>query len=216
MYKLVVFDLDGTLADSLEDLADAVNVGLSANGFPIHSVDAYRQMVGSGRLNLIKRAVAPVTDEDAVMAVLNKYDEYYKEHSIDKTCAYNGVEKLLKALSDKGIVTAVLSNKPDEFVGKILNKLFPDHIFKFAWGKKSEYEIKPCPDALLAIMEMTNVKREECIYVGDSNVDCFTAHNAGVKCCGVSWGFRGKDELVSAGADVIIDTPMELLEKFDI
>ena len=216
MYKLIVFDLDGTLANTLEDLANATNKGLENHNFPTHSVESYRKMVGSGIINLVKRAIAPVTDEEVVMAVKKDFDQYYKEHSIDKTCAYEGTPELLNALAERGIMTAVLSNKPDEFVGKILKKIFPNHGFTFAWGKKPEYQIKPSPEALNAIIEMTNTPKDQCLYVGDSDVDCFTAQNAGVKCCGVSWGFRGKEELISAGADIIIDTPLEMLEKIDI
>ena len=123
---------------------------------------------------------------------------------------------MLLELSKRGIATAVLSNKPDEFVEKILKKIFPNHNFTYAWGKKPEYKIKPSPDALNAILTLTGFSRNECIYVGDSDVDCFTAQNAGVKCCGVSWGFRGREELENAGADEVIDAPLQLIEKFGL
>ncbi|MGN1132764.1 MAG: HAD family hydrolase [Ruminococcus sp.] len=216
MYKIVIFDLDGTLANTLIDLADATNVGLAKAGLPAHPVEKYKKMVGGGVLNLVKRAMSPVEDEKLFDIVKNGFDEYYKEHSIDKTCAYEGTEELLNELSKKGIATAVLSNKPDEFVAKILKKIYPDHSFAYAWGKKPEYNTKPDPEALNAILSLTGFEKEECIYVGDSNVDCFTAQNAGVKCCGVSWGFRGREELENAGADHVIDEPLQLIEKFGL
>lgn len=216
MYKIVIFDLDGTLANTIDDLADATNVGLTMAGLPTHPVEKYKQMVGSGIVNLVKRAMKPVEDEKVFEIVKNGFDEYYKEHSIDKTSAYEGTEELLNELSKRGIETAVLSNKPDEFVAKILKKIFPNHNFTYAWGKKPEYKIKPSPDALNAILTLTGFSRNECIYVGDSDVDCFTAQNAGVKCCGVSWGFRGREELENAGADEVIDAPLQLIEKFGL
>lgn len=216
MYKIVIFDLDGTLANTIDDLADATNVGLTKAGLPTHPVEKYKQMVGSGIVNLVKRAMKPVEDEKVFEIVKNGFDEYYKEHSIDKTSAYEGTEELLNELSKRGIETAVLSNKPDEFVAKILKKIFPNHTFAYAWGKKPEYNIKPNPEALYAILSLTGFDKDECIYVGDSNVDCFTAQNAGVKCCGVSWGFRGREELENAGADEVIDEPLQLIGKFGL
>lgn len=216
MYKLVVFDLDGTLANTLEDLANATNYGLEKAGLKTYPVEDYKQMVGSGIVNLVKRAMSPETDKKIFDIVKGGFDYYYNAHSIDKTTPYEGTEKLLNNLEEKGIKTAVLSNKPDEFVAKILAKIFPNHKFAFAWGKKPEFDIKPSPDALYAMLKELNIKKEECIYVGDSNVDCYTAQNAGVKCCGVSWGFRGRKELEEAGADVVIDNADEFLEKFSL
>lgn len=216
MYKLVVFDLDGTLANTLEDLANATNYGLEKAGLKPHPVQEYNQMVGSGAVNLMKKAMAPETDEKLFKIVKGGFDYYYNAHSIDKTVPYEGTENLLAELSKRGIKTAVLSNKPDEFVGKILAKIFPNHTFEYAWGKKPEFEIKPSPDALFAMLSNLGIEKENCIYVGDSNVDCYTAQNAGVKCCGVSWGFRGRKELEEAGADVVIDRAEEFLEKFSL
>lgn len=216
MYKIVVFDLDGTLANTLEDLATAVNVGLEKEGLPVYEVEEYKQMVGSGIANLVKKAIYPNESEEMFNSVKGSFDAYYKEHSIDKTTAYEGTEKLLDNLAKKGIKTAVLSNKPDEFVKGILDKIFPNHKFSYAWGKKPQFAVKPCPDALNAMLKLAKCEKSECIYVGDSDVDCITAKNAGVKCCGVSWGFRGRQELENAGADVVIDTADEFMEKFSL
>ncbi len=212
MYKIIIFDLDGTLANTLEDLADAVNYGLKKEGLPIHSVEEYKIMVGNGADMLIKRAIAPIDDETVFERVKGDFNTYYNKHSIDKTVAYDGISHMLAKLREKNIVTAVLSNKPDQFVSNILNKIYPQHKFEYEWGKKPEYKVKPNPEALIAMLDKAGFNREECLYVGDSNVDCYTAKNAGVKCCGVSWGFRGREELVSCGADFIIDNPMELID----
>ncbi len=212
MYKIIIFDLDGTLANTLEDLADAVNYGLKKEGLPIHSVEEYKIMVGNGADMLIKRAIAPIDDVTVFERVKGDFNTYYNKHSIVKTVAYDGISHMLAKLRKKNIVTAVLSNKPDQFVSNILNKIYPQHKFEYEWGKKPEYKVKPNPEALLAMLDKAGFKREECLYVGDSNVDCYTAKNAGVKCCGVSWGFRGREELVSCGADFIIDNPMELID----
>ena len=122
------------------------------------------------------------------------------------------VPKCLKSLQKKGVKTGVLSNKPDEFVDKMLKKAFPNHKFTQAWGQKPQYKTKPEPDALLALLNMSGVTPEECFYVGDSDVDVFTANNAGVKMAGVSWGFRGKNELMNAGAPFVADTTEELFD----
>ena len=119
---------------------------------------------------------------------------------------------MLKKLDENGIKTAVLSNKPDEFVGKILKKVYHEHTFAEAWGKKPEYKIKPDGEALLAILEKHGVSKEECIYSGDSDVDVYTAQNAGVKMAGVEWGFRGREELISTGAPIVAATAEELFD----
>ena len=216
MYKIVVFDLDGTLANTVEDLADAVNFGLENAGLHTYSVEAYKQMVGNGIVNLVKKAIYPNADEEIFDRVKSDFDFYYNAHSIEKTTAYEGTSELLKYLAEKKIMTAVLSNKPDRFVAQILSKLFPNHKFDYEWGKKEEYPIKPNPQSLFAILNKAGIEKSECLYVGDSNVDCQTAQNAGVKCCGVSWGFRGRKELEDAGADIVVDTPMEIIEEFGI
>ena len=153
--------------------------------------------------------------KDVAATTVKYIEQIYKDvHGTEKL--EKAKETMLALLEEKGIKTAVLSNKPDEFVAKILAKIFPNHKFAFAWGKKPEFDIKPSPDALYAMLKELNIKKEECIYVGDSNVDCYTAQNAGVKCCGVSWGFRGRKELEEAGADVVIDNADEFLEKFSL
>lgn len=212
-YKLVVFDLDGTLVNSLADLAIAVNSGLKKAGLPTHEVDKYKVFVGNGREKLIDRAMGEsFTNEKLRKIVKDEFDSFYKLHCNDNTAAYKNCGKMLRGLKKAGIKTAVLSNKPDEFVDEILNKTYPDFKFDTAWGKKPEYPTKPSPEALNAIIDMLGVKKSECLYIGDSDVDIFTAENAGVDMLGVEWGFRGKDELISAGAEFVAADAMEILE----
>lgn len=213
MIKIVIFDLDGTLVNSLTDLALSVNYGLSKSGINEQPVENYKKYVGNGRDLLIKRAMGKYADNNELYLTVKKdFDTHYSEHCNDNTTSYPGCLQMLALLSDKGYKTGVLSNKPHEFVGRILDKLYPDHIFTEAWGQKTEYNRKPAPDALHAILKLHNIKPCECIYIGDSDVDVFTADNAGVKMAGVSWGFRGKKELINAGAPFVADTAEELYE----
>ena len=139
------------------------------------------------------------------------FDNYYPEHLCDFTKAYDGMGEVLRELRKLKIKTAVHSNKPHAFVPQILKTLYPEHDFEIAWGHKDCFERKPSPQALNAIMEQLSCDKESTLYVGDSDVDVFTAHNAGVVVCGVEWGFRGKEELVSAGADYIAKDAENLL-----
>ena len=213
MFKIAVFDLDGTLADSLTDLAICVNLGLAAAGLPEKSVKNFKTYVGNGRAKLIWRAMDGVKDEQLFDVVEKTFNEEYALRCTDNTTAYNGCAKLLEGLKSRGIMTAVLSNKPDEFVERILRKLYPSHSFAAAWGKKPEFKPKPDGEALNALLKLCKVyDRSECIYVGDSDVDVFTAQNAGVAMAGVEWGFRGKNELICAGAPFVAASADELFE----
>lgn len=213
MFKIAVFDLDGTLADSLTDLAICVNLGLAAAGLPEKPVKNFKTYVGNGRAKLIWRAMDGVKDERLFDIVEKTFNEEYALRCTDNTTAYNGCAKLLEGLKSRGIMTAVLSNKPDEFVERILSKLYPSHSFAAAWGKKPEFKPKPDGEALNALLKLCKVyDRSECIYVGDSDVDVFTAQNAGVAMAGVEWGFRGKNELICAGAPFVAASADELFE----
>ena len=208
---MAVFDLDGTLVDSLTDLAISVNKGLKAVGLPQHPVGSYRHFVGNGRAMLVKRAMGEVSDNETLFrSVTEVFNTEYTAHCNDNTVAYEGCAEMLQTLSSQGILTAVLSNKPDEFVGRILNKLYPTHRFSEAWGQKPQYKCKPDGESLHAILSKHGILPEQCVYIGDSDVDVLTAHNAGVKMIGVSWGFRGRDELLAAGAPFVADTANQL------
>ena len=212
-YKLVVFDLDGTLVNSLTDLAIATNKGLEEAGLPQHTVDEYRYFVGNGRDMLVRRAMGEFSADDKRRDTVRRvFDSYYAEHCNDNTTAYDGCAEMLRTLSDSGVMTAVLSNKPDEFVLRILNKLYPGHHFTAMWGKKHEFPPKPDGTSLKAMLESLNVSQRDCLYIGDSDVDVFTAQNGGVDMIGVEWGFRGREELISAGADAVVSEPSEITE----
>lgn len=209
-YKLVAFDLDGTVADTLADLAASVNAALSMHGLPTYPKDAYRLFVGNGVDNLIRNVLADAYTPALAAAVKADFNAYYADHSMDYTTDYPGVASLLARLSADGVMTAVISNKPDAFVPKILHTLYPDHRFTYLSGQRAGVARKPAPDALLLLLGELGVSADETLYVGDSDVDVVFAHAAGVEVCGVSWGFRGADELRAAGADRIADTVREL------
>ncbi len=211
MIKFAVFDLDGTLVNSLTDLALSVNKGLAAAGLPEQPIENYNQFVGNGREVMIKKAMGGFSDNvkllDTVREVFNRE---YAIHCNDNTSAYEGCEELLDKLKSDDIMTAVLSNKPDEFVGRILKKVYPRHTFTEAWGQKPEYKRKPDGEALNAMLKMHGISKDECIYIGDSDVDVFTAKNADVKMAGVEWGFRGREELLNTGAEFVAKNADEL------
>lgn len=213
MYSLVVFDLDGTLCNTLSDLANAVNAALISEGLPAHPESSYNQFVGNGVNNLIKSALGDKKDDKALFLKVKAYfDFYYPQHLCDYTASYAGIGELLGELSKRGIKTAVHSNKPHIYIDTILRTLYPEHQFSIAWGQQDRFERKPSPQALDAMISELGVDKESVLYVGDSDVDVYTAHNAGIKVCGVEWGFRGKDELISVGADYIAKDANELLD----
>lgn len=211
MIKIVVFDLDGTLVNSLVDLAQNVNKGLKKAGLVEKPIENYNQYVGNGREVMIKKAMGDFAfDEKLVSIVRDTFNSEYAIHCSDNTSSYDGCEILLQKLKDKGIKTAVLSNKPDEFVEKIVKKVYPNHTFAEAWGQKSQYKRKPDGEALIAMLHIYGIKPDECMYVGDSDVDVYTAKNAGVKMAGVAWGFRGREELLETGAPYVASNTDEL------
>ena len=210
MLRLAAFDLDGTVADTLADLAAAVNHALAIRGLPTYPVDDYRHFVGNGLDNLMLQVLKDNYTPETAEGMKADFTAYYADHCLDYTRAYPGIAELLSELSDAGVMTAVISNKPHAFVPAILAKLYPDHRFTLAWGQQPDCPRKPAPDALVRAMERCGVDRGEVLYIGDSNVDVSFAHSAGVKVCGVSWGFRGAGELKEAGADRIVGTAEEL------
>ena len=210
MIKLVVFDLDGTLADTLADLAAAMNYALDREGLRTYPTDDYRHFVGNGIDNLVRVTMADAYTTDGAARVKADFNTYYADHCKDFTAAYDGAAELLSKLNADGIETAVISNKPDRFVPEILDAIYPGHRFGFAHGQREGIARKPAPQALDILIGQSGLDKSEVLYVGDSNVDVVFAHSAGIKVCGVSWGFRGAEELISAGADCIADTADEL------
>ena len=213
MIKLVVFDLDGTVADTLKDLGTAMNAALSSDNLPGYPIEDYRHFVGNGIDNLVKVTMAQGYTPEGAERVKAAFYAYYADHSTDYTTAYDGMDALLRRLSEDGVLTAVISNKPDRFVPGILAKLYPGYRFAYAWGQREEFPRKPSPESLEALIALCGCDKSEVLYVGDSDVDVVFAHNAGVKVCGVSWGFRGAEELKKSGADTIVNSAEELYNK---
>lgn len=202
----VIFDLDGTLLDTLEDLTDAVNVALEQNGYPQRTLEEVRYFVGNGAGDLIRRAVPEGADTKPVMDTFLKW---YGAHCQDKTRPYEGILEALEELK-KDYPLAVVSNKPDYAVKLMSEVLFPG---VHGVGEKQGIPRKPAPDMLLSAMEQIGVDR--CVYIGDSDVDLTTARNAGVPCISVLWGFRTKEDLEKAGATVFCSHPSELKDTVE-
>ena len=201
MYKAVVFDLDGTLLYTLDDLAAAVNHALACYDYPTRTREEVRNFIGNGVRLLMQRAVGK--EDERFEEILNEFKTYYAVHCADETKPYEGVETLLKSLLAKGVKTAVLSNKSDSAVKTLADRYFPG-LFIEALGENEACGIrkKPAPDALLAVMERLGVTAAETVYVGDSEVDIQTADNAGVACISVLWGFKDEVFLRENGGTV--------------
>ena len=209
--RAVVFDLDGTLLDTLEDLTASTNAALEQNGMPVRTLDEVRSFVGNGIGNLIARAVPNQGKEHPQFkAALDAFVAHYAEHSRDNTRPYDGIMEALDALEAKGIKLAIVSNKVD-FAVKELSALYFGKRMLAAIGDDPSRRRKPAPDSVFTALEHMGVQPEEAVYVGDSDVDVFTAHNAGLPCCAVTWGFRSEESLIDAGADLIAHTPEEMM-----
>lgn len=209
MYKAVIFDLDGTLLNTLTDLYNAVNFALDAFGFPKRSIEEVRLFIGNGVKKLMERSTPDGTDEETNAKCLDRFREYYLKHMADNTAPYEGVNELISLLKERGVKTAVVSNKLHAAVVGLCEDYFKD--IDCAIGVSVEEERKPNPVNVLKVLDTFGVSAEECIYVGDSEVDVQTAHNASLKCIGVTWGFRDEKELIENGADFIAHTATELL-----
>lgn len=210
MYQTVIFDLDGTLLDTIQDLADAGNWVCRRNGWPEHSVEEFKQMVGGGIPNLVKRFSPEGSRSSLLLAcTIAKFTEYYGAHNMDKTRPYDGIPELLARLGERGVTMAVYSNKADGFSREIVEHYFPG-VFQLVRGHIKGTPVKPDPAGIHAVLQELAADPARTLFVGDSNVDVYTGHNGGLTVCGVTWGFRGRQELESAGADRLADTPAEL------
>ena len=216
-YKAVIFDLDGTLVDSLADLSDSVNLMLESYGFPTHEMEQYRYFVGNGSKKLMERTLPrdKAASAEFVEEALVKYKAIYKERLVEKTRPYNGVRELLAELKSRGIPLAVCTNKHNDAALTIVKILFAPGTFEEVLGDRPGFPKKPNPATPLEIASHLGVKPDEVAYLGDTSVDMETAVHAGFLPVGVLWGFRPEEELVKNGAKVLLKEPLELLEKVE-
>jgi len=216
-YKAVIFDLDGTLVDSLADLSDSVNLMLESYGFPTHEVEKYRYFVGNGSKKLMERTLPrdKAASAEFVEEALAKYKAIYKERLLEKTRPYNGVRELLAELKSRGIPLAVCTNKHNDAALTIVKILFAPGTFEEVLGDRPGFPKKPNPATPLEIASHLGVKPAEGAFLGDPSVDMETAVHAGFLPVGVLWGFRPEEELVKSGAKVLLKAPLELLEKVE-
>jgi phosphoglycolate phosphatase len=210
-YKAVIFDLDGTLVDTLRDLADSVNYVLGQLSLPTHSVDSYKWRVGDGARMMILRSL-PENKQAMLDKVLPLQQAYYGEHYCDTSRPYPGVVEVVNDLKKQGFRLAVLSNKPDGHTREIVSQLFGPDMFDLVTGKREDMTLKPDPTSALWVAEQLGAAPKEIVYVGDTKVDMQTAKNAGMLAVGVTWGFRGRQELIENGADVLIDRAEQLVD----
>ena len=211
MKKLVIFDLDGTLLNTIADLANSTNYALKVLGYPIHEPDKYNFMVGNGINKLFERALPDgEKTEENVLRVRQEFVPYYDQHNADKSRPYPGVTELLETLQPAGMQLAVASNKYQAATEKLIAHYFPNTKFTAVFGQREGIPVKPDPIIVKEILQIAKVQEEETLYVGDSGVDMQTAINAGVTSCGVTWGFRPRTELESFHPDHIVDNAEEI------
>ncbi len=214
MKHAVIFDLDGTLLNTLGDLRAATNHALEVRGLPPHSMEEIRQFIGNGIRLLICRAMPEGTPEAEIDAALDDFKAYYAAHIHDRTVPYDGIPQLLTALRKRGIQVAVLSNKIDSASQQLIEYFFPGKT-DVVFGEHVGVPRKPDPTSCRMVMQQLGVQPEQVLYVGDSGTDMQTAKNAGLYAVGVTWGFRSKEVLLKYGADVLVHRPEQILQILD-
>lgn len=214
MKHAVIFDLDGTLLNTLGDLRAATNHALEVRGLPPHSMEEIRQFIGNGIRLLIRRAMPEGTPEAEIDAALDDFKAYYAAHIHDRTVPYDGILQLLTALRKRGIKVAVLSNKIDSASQQLIEYFFPGKT-DVVFGEHVGVPRKPDPTSCRMVMQQLGVQPEQVLYVGDSGTDMQTAKNAGLYAVGVTWGFRSKEVLLKYGADVLVHRPEQILQILD-
>ena len=211
MKKLCAFDLDGTLVNTISDIGNAVNHSLELMNKPTHPLECYNKMVGNGMELLCKRALGNGTDKE-VKELISLYNSYYMENCCVLSKPYDGIIQLLNSLKENNFILAIITNKPQNQSNEVISKLFCENTFDYIIGSNNGFPKKPDPSAFKFIMEHFNVSAEQSWFVGDSDVDIEFAKNSNTKSIGVSWGFRGEEELKQAGADFIAHNASELEE----
>ena len=210
-YKAVIFDMDGTILNTLEDLKNATNYSLRQFGMPERSLEEVRMFVGNGIRKLVERAVPAGTPKEKIDQILDVFLEYYEIHSADNTSPYPGILELVEKLKKSGIKTAVSTNKADVPAQELGREYF-NGIFDLIVGQQDGLKVKPAPDSVNKILSILDIQKKDAIYIGDSDVDVQTAKNSGLDFIGVSWGFRGREFLEKNGAKNIVDNANEIFD----
>lgn len=214
MTELIIFDLDGTLLDTIDDLASSTNYALRRQGYPEHELREYRFFVGNGISKLIERALPPeARNGETVSALQEQFVAYYQQHKTDFTKPYPGIPALLQELHRRGVLLAVASNKYQQGTNELIRHFFGEELFSKVLGQRTGVPVKPDPAIVHEILQQTGIPKSRTLYVGDSGIDMQTARNSGLVSIGVSWGFRPRQELEENGACHIIDRPGEILLK---
>ena len=211
MYSVYIFDLDGTLLDTLQDLANSVNYALRKHDMPEHSIDDIRRFVGNGVRKLMERAVPEGEQNPQFEATFATFRQHYMEHSLDTTRPYDGIPELLRALKQKGCRLAVVSNKMMEATQELCAHFFPEIEVAIGEHEAEGIRKKPAPDTVREALRQLGCDKHGAVYVGDSDVDIMTARNSGLPCISVLWGFRDRQFLTAHGATTFISHPSELL-----
>lgn len=210
----VIFDMDGTVLNTLEDLTDAVNHVFSQFDLPPRTIDEYRKFFGNG-IGYAMRCAAPEgTPDELIDKMIPVFREYYDKHCLDKTKPYDGILELMKSLKAKGYKMAIVSNKIDSAVKELNDRFFSDYV-SVAIGEKAKVRRKPAPDTVIAALKELRSERSEAVYIGDSEVDLQTARNAGLPCIAVLWGFRDRDHLTENGAVTFAENPTDVLSVLE-
>lgn len=210
-YELIVFDMDGTILDTLVDLKNCMNYVLEQYHMPTRTLEEIRSFVGNGIRTLIERATPSGTSSETLNAIHKDYLAYYEMHCADNTKAYDGIPELLSALKKQGYKTAVVSNKANAAVQDLCVEFF-NGLFDLAIGERPELAKKPAPDMVELALTQMNIPKEKAVYIGDSDVDVATAKNSGLDMIAVDWGFRDRDVLKAQGAEIIVSAPQEILD----
>ncbi len=214
-YRALLSDLDGTLLNTLEDLADAVNAALARLALPQHEVETYKYFVGDGRRALALQALPEDRRGEATLdALIAHIGEEYEKRYMDHSHPYEGIPELLDTLTARGVRMAILSNKPHDYTQAMVSALLPDWSFEFVLGESPSTPRKPDPAGALHILKGMGIQPAECLYLGDSGVDMQTATAAGLYAVGVLWGFRTADELLSNGAKLLVEKPADIIPLF--
>ena len=210
-YELIVFDMDGTILDTLEDLKNSMNHTLRLHNMPERTLDEIRSFVGNGIRKLIERAVVSGTCDTKIEIIHKDFMKHYEVHCADFTRPYDGINDLIQELRNRGYKTAVVSNKAHDAVLDLCDQYFP-HLFDIAIGERPEIAKKPAPDMVNLALEQLQISKEKAVYIGDSDVDVATARNSNLDMIAVDWGFRTREFLIEQGATIIVSKPGEILE----